>query len=432
MKCCWNVLIKNDKAMTKHFKFITLIITFLSCGYVYGEGGTNFCLVTDVSTLQEGDTIIIVNKSFSFAMSTSATTTSIKGIKITLEDNTAIANDDVLPVILKKSGKYWLLQSDTDEYICTTTKDKELTTKNTIDTYDKATISIDSGTSEAIITFANKSEYQIGYNSTSNVFKYYKTSGELPNNGEVYIYTSTPRITLDGDSQTADNSSILDGLQDDVEYDITVERTFIGDGGWYTLCLPFALTADDIAETFQEAEFYDFTSVTKGSNGEASLNFEKVSATEAAKPYLVMFPTDVTVENPVIKNKKITAREPLTTTIAYSDEGTDYSFVGIFDPFSVDVYPTAHFVSSNGKSFVKPNSDGTKLKGLRAYFLMPDSSTEAKLGIKGTYTGIEGISNAAIGKDSPIFTIDGKRISTDASGLSQGIYIINGKKALIK
>lgn len=419
--------------MTKHIRFLMLVIAFMSCGYAYGESGRKFCLVTDASTLQEGDTIIIVNKNFGFAMSTNITTTSIKGVEITLDDDyTATTNDDVLPVTLKKSGKYWLLQASTDEYICTASGDKVLKTSTKTDNCAKATITIDSETSEAIITFANKSGYQIGYNSSAKVFKYYKTSGELPNDGEVYIYTSTPRITLDGDSQTADNSSVLDGLQDGVEYDITVERTFIGDGGWYTLCLPFALTADDIAETLQGAEFYGFTSVTKGSNGEASLNFEKASAAEAAKPYLVMFPTDVTVENPVIKGKKITAKEPQTTTFTYTDEGTDYSFVGIFDPFSVDVYPTAHFVSSNGKSFVKPNDDSTKLKGLRAYFLMPSSSTEAKLGIQGTPTGVKGTSDTTTKANAPIFTIDGKRLNISASGLSHGAYIINGKKTLIK
>jgi hypothetical protein len=47
-------------------------------------------------------------------------------------------------------------------------------------------------------------------------------------------------------------------------------------------------------------------------------------------------------------------------------------------------------------------------------------------------TGINGIVDNAAPTTNAIYTIDGRYVSTDVNVLERGIYIINGKKVIIK
>jgi len=211
-----------------------------------------------------------------------------------------------------------------------------------------------------------------------------------------------------------------------------VKRTFIGDGGWYSLCLPFALTADDIATIFKQAEFYEYTSVTMSELDYPSLNFSKVAQTEAGKPYLMKMVDGVTVANPLFTDRTITATTPQTITHTLADNGLDYSFVGIYDPTLLDNQPSAYFVSSAGTSFVRPNNNGKKLNGLRAYFIMPTATTNAKLNFGGSYTMISTPLVNTTSAKSAVFTIDGKRVDVLGKAVPRGLYIIDGKKTIVK
>lgn len=173
-------------------------------------------------------------------------------------------------------------------------------------------------------------------------------------------------LTLDGSSSTADNGTAISALQGKTA-DVTVNRSFVGDGGWYTLCLPFALTADDIAEQMQGATFEAFTSITTDDSGSVALNFTKVTETEAGVPYLMKPVDGVTITKPTFSGKTIDAGKQVVT---YTDSNSNkYSFKGIYDPTTLT--DSDRFVAgSTGKELVM--SDGTSsLKGLRAYFTMP-------------------------------------------------------------
>ena len=140
------------------------------------------------------------------------------------------------------------------------------------------------------------------YNVTSeNTYIYKKASS-----------ATTTDITLDGLSAEAKNVEALNGYEGKIVDKITINRSFAADGGWYTLCLPFALTADDIKTTFKDALFNEFESVSVNAQGVAQLKFKKVTETKAGVPYMVL-PREV-VNTPVFTDKTIKETTPKTIT----------------------------------------------------------------------------------------------------------------------
>lgn len=79
-------------------------------------------------------------------------------------------------------------------------------------------------------------------------------------NKYVYIYKSiTPSLTLETSkslSETVKDKDITGKVPS-----IKIDRPFVADGGWYSICLPFSLTADDINKQFKGAEFQEFNGV---------------------------------------------------------------------------------------------------------------------------------------------------------------------------
>lgn len=91
----------------------------------------------------------------------------------------------------------------------------------------------------------------------------------------VYIYKSiTPSLTLETSkslSETVKDKDITGKVPS-----IKIDRSFVADGGWYSICLPFSLTADDINKQFKGAEFQYFNGVEQ-QDKTINLKFKKVT-----------------------------------------------------------------------------------------------------------------------------------------------------------
>ena len=82
------------------------------------------------------------------------------------------------------------------------------------------------------------------------------------------------------------------------------------------------------------------------------------------------------------------------------------------------------------------------MKGLRAYFVFPNSSegiiTQAKLNIDDdSTTGIISINsinaiNANHSNETNIYTLSGQQVSKNQKALKPGIYIKHGKKIMVR
>lgn len=214
---------------------------------------------------------------------------------------------------------------------------------------------------------------------------------------------------------------------------MTLQRSFVGDGGWYTLCLPFALTSEDIKDQFQDADFQEFTGMTLNTDNSFSLNFNKVTETKAGVPYMVRPIYDSKIENPIFTNKTIEVDQPATVTHR-CENATSYecSFTGIFNP--TDVHDrTIRFISADGVTLkMAAVGDNSKLKGFRAYIKLPSESTAAKINCVDTTNDITTIKSDAHATKTGVYDLCGRYIGPSAEGLEHGVYIVNGRKTMIK
>ena len=431
---------------------ILCIIALLMCNALKAAVGDRYTLVTSPSELANNDEFIIVDKTIIAGKECTRTVGSFKtsrfdGCPVTLEGNDAVISDSNTTIfVLEKTEKY--------SYIKTLSEGKYLSgneNKSIIKLEDKIR-STNRDLCKVTFNFENK-KIEIGSKNYKNFWCYYKNDGTsiwnvyTASSSTTYIYkksgsATTVDITLDGLNSTADNAATLKEYDGKTVDKITLKRGFAADGGWYTLCLPFALTAKDISETFNGALFNEFESVSVNAQGVAQLKFKKVTETKAGVPYMVL-PRKIVV-SPVFNNKTIGERTPLTITRtceASDGEQLSYQFVGVYAPTVVSGENNVRFVGGNqGTELLIPDGKGT-MKGLRAYFVFQNNTngniTLAKLNVEDdSTTGINTVlrpeANVTDANSSAIYTLSGQKVQKKNNSLIPGMYIQNGKKFIVK
>lgn len=232
-------------------------------------------------------------------------------------------------------------------------------------------------------------------------------------------------VTLNQDS--VNTTIISDHNQKTV--DVNLDRKFTADGGWYTLCLPFAVSNDQLATVFGDGvRVESLTAARKETDGTTTLVFTTVSGgVEAGKAYLVK-PTE-TAENPVFSGVTLSSATPQPTEVG------GYTFVGTYGLTHLD--PTnANYRLLGGNDglglYRIAANDATSLKGTRGYFVFPADgleAAEAKVAVS-VPTDIHSVIGVEKVKDG-IYTLQGVKIE-HADHLPAGVYINNGKKILVK
>lgn len=257
----------------------------------------------------------------------------------------------------------------------------------------------------------------------------------------VYIYKSiTPSLTLETSkslSETVKDKDITGKVPS-----IKIDRSFIADGGWYTICLPFSLTEDDIKKQFKGAEFQGFDGVDQ-QDKTINLKFKKVTTTKAGKPYLIKPIKDITAADLTFINKQIEQTTPVDVSyMLESDANKTFTFKGVFSPFTADSEELADknikFLSGvKGLDLVSPNGTGT-MKCYRAYFVFPGKKsiveTEAKITNHDEATAVQHVKRQEAETEHVVFSISGQKMGKvkNASQLPKGVYIINKKRIMVK
>ena len=433
---------------------ILCIIALLMCNALKAAVGDRYTLVTSPSELANDDEIIIASKKYGQTVGTfSETGEKFDACSITLNgDDATISNKSTTVFIRNKTGSnYYIKTKEGGKYIAGVSDDKSSVTllDNINNTNNKnlckTTFKFDDKDHHVVIAISNKDYKNFDINNTNNVtgciWKLYNVTSD-----NTYIYkkassATTTDIRLDGLSTEAKNVDALNGYEGKIVDKITINRRFTDDGGWYTLCLPFALTAKDISETFNGALFNEFENVSVNDQGVAQLKFKKVTETQAGVPYMVL-PRN-TVEDPVFTNKTITETpKTIIQTYTASDGKTlDYQFVGVYDPTLVSDVNNVRFVGGDkGTELLMPVGEGT-MKGLRAYFVFPNNTngniTLAKLNVEDdSTTGINTVlrpeANVTDANSSAIYTLSGQKVQMKNNSLIPGMYIQNGKKFIVK
>lgn len=249
---------------------------------------------------------------------------------------------------------------------------------------------------------------------------------QITNKESVYaVFTSiTVTVALLDDitlSGTADNSATITAYAQK-RANITVGRTLTADGGWYTLCLPFSV-AEDAMDVFSGATVMAFENI----EDDHTLRFGRATSITAGQPYLLKPATTLT--NPVFSNVRVTATEPQTVS-------SDYAFVGIYSPTRLSTDGTQLFLGAQGQ-LAKPadsSDDACTLPGLRAYFQVPQHTNAAKLSITvdGEALSIDAIHDALPATAHCVYSLQGQQLGTSTQPLPVGIYIVDGRKMVVK
>lgn len=261
-------------------------------------------------------------------------------------------------------------------------------------------------------------------------------------NKYVYIYKSiTPSLILETSKSLSETVKDKD-ITGKVIPSIKIDRLFVADGGWYTICLPFSLTEDDIKKQFKGAVFQDFNGVEQ-QDKTINLKFKKVSTTEAGKPYLIKPIKDITAADLTFINKQIEQTTPVDVSYMLGfDANKTFTFKGVFSPFTADSKELADknikFLSGvKGLDLVSPNGSGT-MKCYRAYFVFPGKKgiveTEAKITNHDEATAVQPVKRQEAETEHVVFSISGQKVGKvkNESQLPKGVYIINKKRIMVK
>ena len=270
------------------------------------------------------------------------------------------------------------------------------------------------------------------------------------NTGDTYYTPSGINRNLEGDDQ----------YKFPVIYNI---RRYFNVGKWESLILPCTLTGDQVKQTFggdQEVKLSAFDRV------EGTCVYFKTVDTDkegivAGKPYIIKvgkeadiktkndeytFPwgnnTTVKVKGPIYQVKGVvppTFSGSGVTTVEETSGGYKVQFHGFYyDPGAA---PTNAYVVNNGDMY-HLSSDWNSFVGTSWYVTITDAQGNAKAlsfsfdGDSST-TAIENVAgqeDAAVQTDGFVYNLSGQRVGTrnDMSNLSSGIYVVAGKKFVVK
>ena len=188
--------------------------------------------------------------------------------------------------------------------------------------------------------------------------------------------------------------------------------------GWNSICLPFEATNDQMTQIFGEGwKAYYFSSYDG-----TSLKFQKATFFRAGVPFLIYIESARTGDAPVLTNVTIKAAE------ASNDTQNGAIFQGTYAPMAAGTLTGKYGVIPATGKIVKGDAT-TTMKGFRAYFELPANSTAPTISIDGETTGIEHIEHGTLNIEH-YYDLQGRR--TQTSNLNRGLYIVNGKKVVIK
>lgn len=437
------------KLIPNRFFALCIGIIMLACANTcIAQETEQFKLVKNVTELQEGDIVIVVNNIVRDNGHCSALGTTLNkdknkicGCIIDIDGEIAYATPEVDRIKLEKDDTYWLLYSMTQQkYICNGNK-KTVTNTSTFRNKDddsfkhisRTKISINRN-NIAIIQYpykwVSKKEiypeatlafYYIGGDTNPNFTGYFSCYDidkidESDQMVQLYKKVSSTPLTLNDEK---DNSKLLtsnSGQQTAVK----LSRKLLANQ-WNTFCVPFDIDVTDGKINGIKASVMEYDHTTGN-----TMEFKEATKIEAGKAYLVKPLADIT--DPQFDNVTIKNDDPTV-----SGDADGYSFVGIYNPktFSGNDQKRVLILASKAK-FMRVNN-GQRMKGMRAYFTIPTGTkAEAvRLMINNRPTALTEITTTPSTSEK-IFYIDGTYAGSDIKNIKKGLVIKGGKKYWVK
>ena len=229
-------------------------------------------------------------------------------------------------------------------------------------------------------------------------------------------YSKLPSIDLD---ESQNNAETISGNAAKT-VNVKLTRTLKADV-WNTFCVPFDVTVE--GSPLEGATIKQIASVTEKDDG-AVINFENAPATlEAGKAYLVR--TTTAIVNPTFNGVTVKDVDPTNCS-----GNANYQLIGIYSPLNIDASLYGKVFGINNQDKLAKVKENTSIKGMRAYFLLANSATAAKLNFGGELTGIDAVDNGEAVMTGKVYNLNGQYVGNSLEGLKKGVYVVNGKKVL--
>lgn len=222
-----------------------------------------------------------------------------------------------------------------------------------------------------------------------------------------------------GLDEATDNSAVLE-KNNGKEVNVMLKRTLVADS-WNTLCLPFSMSNDAVQTVFGEGTV--LKQMKEWNAAENVIYFETADAIVAGQPYII---------KPVEAKESLLLQDQTVLNAVNNATSGDISFCGIMS--STQLSESDVFLGTDGELYL-PNAaeeNGDVLRGFRAYFKGINSIANTKVNIEGVVSGIENINGATAYTNGKVYTLAGQYVANSTKGLMKGIYVVNGKKIVVR
>lgn len=232
-----------------------------------------------------------------------------------------------------------------------------------------------------------------------------------------YFTLKADEIALD---ETSSGNSDIISEYNGKPCNVTLTRTIVP-GSYNTLSLPFDVDNVLLKEKFGEDVELAELSGTHMDNETLYFDFAPADAITAGVPYLIYVSN--AVESPITFNA-VTVKngtQPVTTSLA--------DFIPVFDVKTLDNgNENILFLGANNTLYYPSTTSGA-MKGFRAYFEVKGEAQGAKAMVMmdNSLTGVKTILNENL-QNEQVYDLQGRMVTRPAKGL----YIVNGKKVIIK
>lgn len=197
---------------------------------------------------------------------------------------------------------------------------------------------------------------------------------------------------------------------------VTLKRSV--NAGYNTMCLPFWVSKDDM----KAASIATYKEIVDKEDNNSVVTFEKADHIEANVPFVANY------------NEAVTEFTFTDKGVVNTNNGLGTTFVGTYTPGSIE----GKYNLAADCTFKKGDAEATT-NAFGAYLELPEGYEAKTLSLgytDGELAGIESITTSFGNKGVKVYSLQGNQIATASSmselHLSNGIYIINNKKVVIK
>lgn len=249
--------------------------------------------------------------------------------------------------------------------------------------------------------------------------------------------TDVTSVALDGN---ANNTTTINGLKEGKQYNVTLNNRSFGANKWYAVVLPFSVSQKQMKSVFgNDVKVLHYSDV-EGTDLNLFEHFYQMIV--GGTPVLVKPSQEVT--NPVFNNVTLTSQKVVDI------ENTGFKCTGSWN--NVDFPEYSYFIDAKTNSFylydptkVEKNTVRPHAGAFRSWIIStsknPSEAKQLTMHINGIeeqgettaiWNAISGNDNAATATKG-IYSLSGQRMNaTDTHSLPKGIYIVNGKKFIVK